>query len=57
MGKNAWTQVRVNNENLEHHGQAGVVQAPGDKPNTSLVKLDAVDEPLVFADADLVDLV
>ena len=45
--------VKVTNPDLEHDGQAGIVQANDEKAGTSTVKLDLEAEPLVFADKDL----
>ena len=35
-----YTSVRVNNEELERHGQVGVFVGPGDEPGESAVKFE-----------------
>lgn len=49
----AWKQVKVKNEKLEHHGRAGVVREPGETEGTSNVLLDGESELLEFNDSDL----
>lgn len=53
----AWTMVKVKNKDLEHDGQAGVVQSVDNaaKPPTATVKmdLDPTGDHVVFDQADL----
>lgn len=45
--------MKVSSPDMEHNGQAGIVQATDEKTDTSTVKLDLEVEPLEFKNADL----
>lgn len=45
--------VKVTNPKLETDGQAGIVVSADEKRQTSAVKLDSLDSPLEYKNADL----